>query len=276
MLIDDPVHELEACKRHWEDDSTVLVNVRSRHAKHLVQLLHVTVRIHRRRWWYSRRGGGAYYRRRRRTLHEVYRRQRQWHRRRFFVVPPATSAASHALLLRVHSAVPRMHFVLSTSRMSVVVLTVVVAVTVVVVVPADGVLSGAPLAMHFGIMDIEMNRLEWKSERKSRMELVLTPSSIGASTNPMDFVKGHHYCCRSSCCRSRRRRAARQCSSGRPVGREENSFVFKIGRERSLDSLSLSVSISANEISEEITTTYVRDRSVYISSKTYVWRQHLI
>jgi hypothetical protein len=81
---------------------------------------------------------------------------------------------------------------------TVVVVTVVMAVIVVLVVPADGVLSRAPLAMHFGIMDLEMNGLEWKSEWKSRLELVLAPSLICPSANKMDFVKGHYYSCRSS------------------------------------------------------------------------------
>ena len=52
VLVDDPVHELEARKGDWKNDAAVLVNVRGRHAEHLVQVLHVTVRI--RRWGISR------------------------------------------------------------------------------------------------------------------------------------------------------------------------------------------------------------------------------
>ena len=47
MLVNDPIHELEACKGDGEKDTAVLVNVRGCHAEHLVQVLHVTLRI----WW---------------------------------------------------------------------------------------------------------------------------------------------------------------------------------------------------------------------------------
>ena len=53
VLVDDPVHELEARKGDWKNDAAVLVNVRGRHAEHLVQVLHIALRI----WgWGSWRG----------------------------------------------------------------------------------------------------------------------------------------------------------------------------------------------------------------------------
>lgn len=54
VLVDDPVHELEASESDGEHDPTVLVNVRSRHTEHLVQFLHVTVRIGRDKWGHRR------------------------------------------------------------------------------------------------------------------------------------------------------------------------------------------------------------------------------
>ena len=57
MLIDDPVHELEARECDWENNTAVLINVRSRHAKHLVQVLHVALRVRRRRGGWREHGG---------------------------------------------------------------------------------------------------------------------------------------------------------------------------------------------------------------------------
>ena len=69
MLVDDPVHQLEARETQWEEYSAVLVNVRGRHAKHLVQLLHGAVGVHRR--------GGDHWRMRRRhrrvSVHQMLR-----------------------------------------------------------------------------------------------------------------------------------------------------------------------------------------------------------
>ena len=45
MLVNDPIHELEACKGDGEKDTAVLVNVRSCHSEHLVQVLHVAFGI---------------------------------------------------------------------------------------------------------------------------------------------------------------------------------------------------------------------------------------
>ena len=45
MLVNDPVHQLEAREGDGEKDATVLVNVRGRHAEHLVQVLHVAVGV---------------------------------------------------------------------------------------------------------------------------------------------------------------------------------------------------------------------------------------
>ena len=53
VLVDDPVHELEARKGDGEYYAAVLVNVRGRHAEHLVQILHVALRVGR---WRSRWG----------------------------------------------------------------------------------------------------------------------------------------------------------------------------------------------------------------------------
>ena len=47
MLVNDPIHELEACKGDGEKDTAVLVNVRGCHAEHLVQVLHIALRV---RW----------------------------------------------------------------------------------------------------------------------------------------------------------------------------------------------------------------------------------
>ena len=49
VLVDDPVHELEARKGDGKNDAAVLVNVRGRHAEHLVQVLHVALRVRGRR-----------------------------------------------------------------------------------------------------------------------------------------------------------------------------------------------------------------------------------
>ena len=54
MLVNDPIHELEACKGDGEKDTAVLVNVRGCHAEHLVQVLHIALRIGGwgcRGWW---------------------------------------------------------------------------------------------------------------------------------------------------------------------------------------------------------------------------------
>lgn len=124
VLIDDPVHELEAGEGHWENDPTVLVNVRSRHAEHLVQVLHVALRIGRRR----RRGRGrsGVERRRRRDWWEGRQEWRDGQRGRLLV-----SVSSHARVF---------------SRSSVAVATY-------------GVLARATLAMHFRVVHFKVDRL---------------------------------------------------------------------------------------------------------------------
>lgn len=52
MLVYDPIHQLKTDERDREKDATVFVNVRGCHAKHLIQVFHVTLRIGwRRAWW---------------------------------------------------------------------------------------------------------------------------------------------------------------------------------------------------------------------------------
>ena len=102
VLVNDPVHQLEAGEGHGEDDPAVLVNVRGRHAEHLVQLLHVAVGVCGRSrgsgGWrgLSRRGRG----RRRPVVHGRHRRRRPV--RRSLDVVAASAAAPVAIDLRLH------------------------------------------------------------------------------------------------------------------------------------------------------------------------------
>ncbi len=108
VLVDDPVHQLEAGERHGEDDAGVLVNVRRRHPKHLVQLLHVALRVGRRRTrrtGRARRSAGRWPARRRRRhvgrRRPVVARRRTHGRPRLLVVSSGRPRASR------RSSVPR-------------------------------------------------------------------------------------------------------------------------------------------------------------------------
>ena len=134
MLVNNPVHELEADERHRKDDAAVFVNVRSSHAEHLVQVLHVTLRI----WWrWSRRRGQRLRGRWRRHRRKLWRVSKGWR--------------TH--VMRVHwgwgllvISATAAHTILSTCR----------------AISANGVFARTTLAMHFRVMHLKMNRLEGK------------------------------------------------------------------------------------------------------------------
>ena len=154
VLIDDPVHELETRERHREDDSAVLVDIRSRHPEHLVELFHVALRIRRRRGRRTRRSRG----RRRRT--------RYLRRRRTAVVVSVTAGLR---VIRVPAPETRGRRRRPPSRR-------VFAASVVVMVSADGVLPRTAFAVHFWVVNLEVNSL--KMERKSVSSFVLTSLQI--------------------------------------------------------------------------------------------------
>ena len=60
MSVDDPVHHLKTGEGDRKDDAAVFVNVRRGHAKHTIQVFHVTLWVGRwwgRRGWRQKRGG---------------------------------------------------------------------------------------------------------------------------------------------------------------------------------------------------------------------------
>ena len=129
VLVNDPVHELEARECHWEYDTAVLVNVRRSHAEHLVQVLHVTFWVG---WW----GRGW---RRGRHL-------RRWHWREL----GRGTEGRRAHVMRMHRGRGLLvvsangpHPVFSTCR----------------AISANGVFARATLAMHFGIVHFKVNSL---------------------------------------------------------------------------------------------------------------------
>ena len=131
MLVYNPVHELEARKCHREYDTAVLVNVRSSHAEHLVQVLHVTFGVRRGRWrrgyWRSRWG-------------------RWWHWGQLW----RWTKGWRTHVMRVHwgwgllvISADGPHPILSTSW----------------AISAYGVFARTTLAMHFGVVHFKVNRL---------------------------------------------------------------------------------------------------------------------
>lgn len=162
VQIDYPVHELEAGEWDGENHTAVLVNVRCRHAKHLVQLLHVALGI-----WRGRTGGRTRGTRRawgwarvRPTaggavigwpvIRAVAAVRSRWRRGRglLVVTRPASPPVPHSW--RWHSSVRRWKSVLVTA----------------VVVARYCVLSGPALTVHLGVVYLEMNRLEDKRQTK--------------------------------------------------------------------------------------------------------------
>ena len=136
MLINNPIHQLEASESDGENDPRVFINVRRRHAEHLVELLHVALRIGRRRGW---RWHGRPWRRRRR------------HRRRMTSVFGVVDVAPSVVVVRGGGVVRRRGRPAKGS---------VFAVVVRVAVATDGVFARGTLAVHFGVVDFEVDSLE--------------------------------------------------------------------------------------------------------------------
>ncbi len=146
MLVDDPVHELEASEGDREDDTAVLVDVRGRHPEHLVEVLHVALRV---RWRRSRRGRRwtRHGRRHRRGLRVVHGRRTLRHRRQGHLLLVAPVGAH---VRRDHPAPVDGGPVLAA---------------LVVRVAIDGALSAAALAVKLGVMNLEVNCL--KTQKRS-------------------------------------------------------------------------------------------------------------
>ena len=181
MLVNNPVHQLEACEGDGKKDTAVLVNVRGSHAEHLVQVLHVAVGVGRRgisgtsargtigrcwfgssrwpsRWPLSRIGGPhgqwwwwANWRWAQwgwRSPHEHVLRGHHVHRGwgRFFIIAThgrATPTAVHRAIFGTPATAWGLSIAPSRTAAS----------------PSDGVFARTTLTMHFRVVHLKVNRL---------------------------------------------------------------------------------------------------------------------
>ena len=142
LLVNDPIHQLETREGDREDDPGILVNVRSRHSEHLVQLLHlvwISVGSRAPRGWRCgwRRGRGRW-RNGGQWGQLVHRGRRRGRLGVVVVVPWAMSG--HGRRRAVLAVAPH------------------------------GAVSGSWFAVHAGVVDFEVNRLFWKEKKKEHVE----------------------------------------------------------------------------------------------------------